>query len=208
MENGHIVSKYYIDLNIDATNALRHDLDLEDLKNTVTNNDPVKSWTLRKEKLLDIYNKDWLDHIESIAGKIVGSLIFWRAPNYFDDKLHIDMKPDPLEVAKWGLNFGVDNNDNSDMIWYEPNSKEFLDRGTTKFTSNGSPYRVWSLEEFEGYEAARKKIGQKLVLINTSIPHTIETFNKERWGFSLRTSDMAKLNWEDVTVKFQNFIDY
>lgn len=207
MENNYTISKYFVDLDIDATNALRSDLDLEDFKNTVKNNDPVKSWTLQKEKLLDIYNKDWLDYIESIAGKIVGSLIFWRAPRYFDDKLHIDIKPDTLEVANWGLNFSVADNDNSDMIWYEPNTKELLDGGNTKFTTSKSTYRVWSLQEFDGYEAARKKIGQKIVLINTSIPHTIETFNKERWGFSLRTSDMANLTWEDATVKFQSFIN-
>ena len=195
-------SKYFVDLNIDATNALRSDLDLEDFKNTVNTNDPVKSWTLMGESLYDVYDKEWLNYIDSVAGKIIGSLIFWRASNYFDDKLHIDLKPDPLEVAKWGLNFGIDGNDNSEMIWYEPYAEEFLSGGNTKFTTNGSPYSVWSVEEFEGYEATRKIIGQNLVLINTSIPHTIQTYNNERWGFSLRTADMAS-DWEDAILKFK-----
>jgi len=203
-----MLTNYFIDLDIDITHALRDDLDLEDFRKTGNNiNAPIDIWHLSKKNLIDVYNKDWLDYMKSISIEVEGSLIFYRAPNLFHKKLHIDVEIDPVKIVQYGVNFVYDENDNSEMIWYELNSQEPLE-DRINWTAAGVPYCSWDLDEFDGYEAARKVIGKKLVLVNTSVPHTVETFDKERWSFSLRMSDMAYLNWKDTVSKFQDFIHH
>lgn len=199
-------SNYYINLDIDVTDALRNDLDLEDFRKTGNNTwAPIDIWHLTKKNLIDVYNKEWLERMRSLSLEVEGSLIFYRAPNLFHKKLHIDVEVNPVRIVQYGVNFVYDENDDSQMIWYELNSPESLEE-RINWTAAGVPYCSWDLEEFDGNEVSRKTIGRRLVLVNTSVPHTVETFDKERWSFSLRMSDMANINWRDTLTKFRNFI--
>jgi len=198
---------FYLDLNIDVRDALSSSLSLSEFRKTGANADgPVDVWHLPKEKMQTIFNIEWLDFIQKeINVDLAYALIFYRTSNYFHRDLHVDSLPDPLRIINYGINFVEDKDDDSEMIWYELNPKD----GTLEdnfMLSGGLPTCTWSLDDFNGKELARKTIGRNLVLVKTSLPHTVQTFTKPRWSFSLRFTDLDLLSWEEAVAKFSKFV--
>lgn len=195
-------SNYYLNLSIDVGDALNPNFNLTDFKKTSSDPDkPVSVWAIQKENLSSVFNTNWLSNLDSLGLDLSYALIFYRKANYDDRTLHVDTLANPFKVVNHGVNFVYDEDDDSEMVWYLLDSKD----GTVEenFSTTGSlPACFWHLDSFYGKEVARKTIGRNLVLVNTSQPHTVQTFTKPRWSFSLRFTDCHELTWDEAIQKF------
>jgi len=118
---------------------------------------------------------------------------------------YIDVKTNPLRTINYAVNFIYDKDDDSEMIWYELGNNDPGIEDTIEYHENGIPNCEWNIETFNGKEVARKTIGRNLVLVNTSIPHTVQTFKKERLAFSLRFSDFTEKSWSEAIRKLSEY---
>lgn len=196
----------YLDLGVDVTNALSPNLDLSMFRKTGRDPEgPIDVWRIAEDELHTIFNIKWLNFLQkTLEVDITYVLIFYRTSNYFYPELHVDTLSDPLRVINYGVNFVYDKDDDSEMIWYDLDPKDGTLEDNFAF-SGGLPSCKWNIETFCGKEIARKTIGRNLVLVKTSIPHTVETFSKPRWSFSIRFKDLDKLSWQDAVNKFSKF---
>lgn len=199
-------SDCYLNLNIDVKDALASSFSLSEFEKTSSSpQSPVKVWGVKSENLQDIFNKKWMSKLNSQGLVLSYALIFYREPNYMDRTVHVDTLANPLRVVNHGVNFVYDEHDDSEMIWYCLDSKD----GTIEenFDNSGDlPACFWHLDNFYGKEISRKTIGRNLVLVNTSYPHTVQTFTKPRWSFSLRFTDSHELTWNEALDKFASFV--
>jgi hypothetical protein len=203
-------AKYFLDLDFDVTNALSASLDLDALR--LTGEDPSGAhdiWCFMRDDLDKIFDAEWINRLESLGLSISYALVFYRKDNYFHPHAHVDtlgdenfdIQKDSIPVINYGVNFVLDAEDDSEMIWYELDPRD----GTIAdnfLINNGRGCSTWDLNHFYGKEVARKTIGRNLVLVNTAVPHTVQTFNKTRWSFSLRFTDLDRLSWNEAVDKF------
>lgn len=197
----------WLDLDIDVKSAISKTFDFNKFRKTGNYpNDPVDVWFKDKNDIKKIFNQEWLTYMSSLNLEVQGALIFYRAPNHLCKHLHVDMTADPPKVVTYGVNFVVDPYDDSEMIWYDlgPNDNS-IDSQFKIDKKSQIPSCEWNLSNFNGPEIDRKTIGNNLCLVKTTIPHTVQTYNKQRWSFSLRFADLTDLTWPEAINKFSRF---
>jgi len=193
---------FFLDLNVDVSKALSPKLNLAEFRKSGSNpKGPIDVWHIPKEKLQNIFNVTWLDYFVKRDLEVTYALIFYRDKNYFHNDLHVDTIPDPLTIINYAVNFVYDLEDDSEMIWYKLDPRDGTLEENFSF-EGGLPTITWNLDQFYGQEVARKTIGRNLVLVNTSYPHTVQTYTKPRWSFSLRFTDLDTLSWQEAVKKF------
>ena len=204
------MNKPYYPLNIDVSNAVRPDFDKEAWKrNTIYPGTPVDVWFIPHDKLSTLLTQEWLDYVKDSGIPLGGSLLFYRSPYYQHPHPHIDTHKETGLPTILSLNFTVDFEDDSEMIWYDlPKAT-----GHTFITPNQTPYVEWPPGYFKDKTIThRRRIGrEQLTLVNTSIPHNIVVGAQERWAVSIRIpTEFQKANnitdWESAVNFFKPHI--
>lgn len=202
--------KPYYPLNIDVSNAIRTDFDREAWRrNTIYPGTPVDIWFITHDKLNTILTDEWLAYVKDIGIVLGGSLLFYRSPYYQHPDPHIDTHKETGLPTILSLNFTVDFEDDSEMVWYDLPSST----GETSITPNLTPYMVWPPQHFIDKPIQhRRRIGRKqLTLVNTMLPHNIVVGAKERWAVSIRIPTKFQhehgiTDWESAVEFFKPYI--
>lgn len=197
--------KNWYRLNIDVSNALKKDFNFDNLKKKHESN-PVSLFFFPTSD--ELFNQEWLEYMKSIDLEVYTTLIFYRVSNYKHDQAHIDI--DEIDNPErpyciYGINWVLDPDDDSEMIWYDPiNTPAAVDR-MPQFSN--LPNYHWPLEDVEAGENTRLTIGRQPTLVNIGVPHNVETFEKERWSISVRIKEKNQIkSWNDAVEYFQSFI--
>lgn len=197
----------YYELDIDISDALSTKLDLFQLHKSLDGH-PIAIWEYKHTELEQIYSREWLEYMCSIGLQIGNTLIFYRNPHYLNPVVHIDTYAN-ASVNHYAVNFVLDPNDDSDMIWYSyPPGMTHLPPLT--YTHTRMHYIGWDLGSYTGQELHRYTIGRRMTLVNTSMPHTIETRSRPRWSISTRfyrvLNKEANQNWQQAVNDFQPYL--
>jgi len=197
--------KPFYQLDIDISQALNPELDLIGLKKEA--NDAVHIWRIPHEKLPDVFDQDWLEYMRGMGLDVGSCLIFYRDAYYLHPSVHIDIHKPTGTPSHYAINWVLDPHDDSDMIWYTWPTE---DSGTFDNTPADTPYLGWDIDKFTGQEIYRHTIGNQVTLVNTSMPHNVETKTKSRWAFSVRfkreDNNGAGHSWEKGVDFFQKYM--
>lgn len=199
-------SRPWHELDIDISNAIRSDVDLDVLhKESPFYGRDLVVFFYDSTKIKEILSAEWLQYMEDIGIPVKSCIIFRREPNYLCEHAHIDQFFDKLP-AIYAINWIMDSKDDSEMIWYNVPAdlpgKDDMYGDTTNF-------RSWPMEQVVDYEFERKCIGFKPTLVNTGIAHNVITRGRTRWAISIRIKYHAGHvfdNWEQVVDFYQRFI--
>jgi hypothetical protein len=190
------------ELTLDVTNALRKDIVLNDLLiNSEFVNAPGGIWHFQADTIEKLLSADWIQHMHEIGIPVRNLMIFYRTPYFLHTEAHIDLlwSGGPAISA---INWTVDAQDDSDMIWYDtpPDPPvEDMTPAETKYTS-------WHLDQIAPYESARKTIGITPTLVRTDIPHNVETRSRHRWCLSVRYKIPEGTSWAGTVDYFTPWI--
>lgn len=202
--------KPYYALDIDVSTAIRPDFDRESwrLKSTYAGN-PVDIWYIGHHRLNTLFTDEWLAYIKNLGIMLGGSLLFYRAAHYVHPGPHIDTHKETGLPTIMSLNFTLDFEDDSDMIWYDLPTEP----GTPGISPPQTPYTAWSEAEFANRPIThRHRIGrEQLTLVDTSRPHNILVGTKERWAVSIRIPTRFQLahgivDWASAVEFFKPYI--
>jgi len=197
----------YYELDIDTKDAVSSQLDLAQLHRTLDGG-PIGVWLYGHAELEKVYTATWLRYMHSIGLDVGSAMIFYRDAHYVYPGVHIDIYKNSQLVSHYAINFVLDANDDSDMIWYS------YPKGITEFpalssTPADTPYVGWPLDGYAGQELYRYTIGRRMTLINTSMPHNVETRSRARWVISTRFPRVANNNadesWQRAVEFFQKY---
>ena len=197
--------KHYYRTSIDASNALRSDFDQQAFLNSTDKaHDPVSIWAFRGSDVFDVFNKEWIRHVEQNIGMEVSfALLFYRVPYNEFEEVHVDLDPDRGNIqSTYSLNFVNDDLDDSSMLWYDIP----IETGEFKYTPAMTPYVSWPTEEVRHLECDRYTIGKQLTLVNVGQPHNVITGSRTRWCYCLRFKDPNIFSWEQAVKHFSNLI--
>lgn len=197
----------YYELDIDVSDAISPKLDLCELHKSL-NGQPLGSWNYQHTELEQIFSREWLCYMRSIGLEIRNSLIVYRNAHYLHPDVHIDAGKN-TSVSHYSINFVLDPDDDSDMIWYSyPSGMSNLP--PLSYTPARVPYISWQLDGYPGQELYRYTIGRRMTLVNTSMPHNVETRSRPRWAISTRFYKVfnkdANLSWQQAVNDFQPYL--
>lgn len=189
-------------LNIDISNALRTDIDLKDMYNkSQYAGAPAGIWHYRDIELDKLLDTNWIKRMHQIGIPVKNAMVFYRDPFYVHPEAHIDVfwSGEPCIAA---INWTLDPDDDSEMIWYNTPKES----ANADITPAETKYLSWPLEQIESYEFAKKTIGSVPTLVRTGIPHNIVVKRKPRWAVSVRYDDRHLKNWENTVDFFKPWI--
>jgi hypothetical protein len=186
----------YYELNVDVTNAIRKDFDLNEL--LVGNVQQIRLWDYIGDKKTELFTDAWLGYMDSIGVPIAGALIFWRQANYQHPTAHIDVAPNNYSGLSAAINWCV-GEDKGQMVWYEIPEKT----GNTNQTPVDSNYQEWQTSQL--VELQRKVIGNKPSLVRVDLPHNIIMGDVPRFLITARTMEVFQ-SWDDVKTYFRTLI--
>ena len=194
------VSRPWHELKIDTTDALLPGLSLDKMhQESLHASNPINVFFI--ENTDTIFNKSWIQYLESLGLFISACVLFYRDPQYQQPDAHVDLLHTG-GICYYGCNFTTDPDDDAQMVWFDV----LPESGIYEETINaGTPYLHWPIEQIQHQEIARKRIGTQLTLINTSIPHNIIMGDRPRWGISVRFFNPAE-SWEQAVEIFKNYI--
>ena len=202
MENLH--NKNWYTLNIDISTALRDTFNpIEYYEQSEFKGKPVALWMHHDEELRKIFTDEWLLQMESLDLKIGDCIIFHRQPYYIHPEIHIDVYRTDSTPAVYALNWILEEEDDSEMVWYDIP----LDTGSLNTNLIPTPYKWWPMDG--NYpEIERRSIGNKMTLVNVGVPHNVIVNKKPRWCFSIRMYRYNKSisNWKEAVEYFKPFI--
>jgi hypothetical protein len=191
-------------LDIDISNAIRDDFNFDKLlENLEYFNSDVGMFVIPKENINTIFTDAWLDYMKQQQLNVGRCLIFYRKPFYTHPDAHIDgLKDSPAGV--YALNWIIDPEDDSEMIWYDfPTSP-----GVAADTPADTPYVSWPTGAFADQTPITRRIKNQLTLVRVGIPHNVIMGEKTRWCISVRfpmySNDIT--NWEDAVNFFKPWI--
>lgn len=198
------MNKPWHTLNIDVSNAVRTDVDFKKMFNeseyAQTN---IGMWFVQNEELEKFFTKDWLLYMAGLGLDPGTCLIFYRQPHYIHPEVHVDIHKVSGQPTVFALNWVLDPEDDSEMIWYDFPE----DHNKFQTTPAGTPYISWPNEVFTNKEPITKCLGNNMTLVNTGLPHNVRVKNKERIAFSIRFPKTDNLtDWESVVEFFKPFI--
>ena len=213
------MTKLWHKLDLDPTGALRDDLNLS----FVNGSAPQVDWTwgAYEDNLKDVFNKSWLDYMESKNCRPRKILVFYKPP-YYGDNVHVDGYPEKQiaegKFVQYTLNFianpgymsGNGNHrkyknwkDTGSMRWYNthPDDQSFtvLEKRVNfeyQYIRMPESPRLTEIDQVK-FES------NGIYLANVLTPHGIVTTDQPRLTISLRgclTGDF--MSWEDVVAHF------
>lgn len=198
------MEKPWHQLNIDISNALRKDLDLKKLyKESEFKDSPVGIWFIQNHELENFFTHEWLEYMNGIKLPVGSCMIFYRKPHYHYPEVHVDIIRATSKPAIYALNWILDPDDDSEMIWYDP----VLGEQEILMTPADTPYMSWPAADFENINSVRHTIKNIPTLVSTGIPHNVIVNEKERWAISIRfPRAQGPQNWEQAVEFFKPFI--
>ena len=196
--------KPWYTLNVGIGDAIKQDFDFKNLyNNSAFSKDQMGIWFYTYDKLRELFNTPWLKYMKSIDLEVGSCVVFYRKPNYYRDEVHTDLLSHSNLPAVYGLNWTLDPNDDSEMIWYE---NSVPPPPLMQVPENDLQYIGWPLSDFIDKEIAQHTIGNQLTLVNVGIPHNVRTKNLERWCISLRLKNKIMKDWSHTVETFSKFI--
>jgi hypothetical protein len=193
-------------LDIDVSDAVSPSLDLDRLKSSL-NGGPIGIWNWQHENLSEVFTKSWLAHMKQIGLNVGTCLVFYRDTHYLYPSVHVDVYNQTGNPIHYAINWILDPDDDSEMIWYTYPKDATKNRGAR--TPADINYMYWELDNFTGQEICRHTVKNRLTLVNTSMPHNVETKTRPRWAFSARfskdTNDGASESWQRAVEFFRPY---
>jgi hypothetical protein len=186
----------WYELNIDVTDAVRKDFDINEL--LIGNTEPIRLWDFIGEKKTELFTSEWLHYMDSIGVPIAGALIFWRQANYQHPTAHIDVAPNNYSGLSAAINWCV-GEDKAQMVWYEL-PDVIGDSNQTPVESN---YQEWNISEL--VELERKIIGNVPKLVRVDVPHNVVMGDVPRFLITARTMEVFQ-DWDGVKNHFRTLI--
>lgn len=198
------MSKPWHTLNIDISTAIRADFDFNQLyTESEFAGKPIGVWAYSKDQLTSIVNRCWLDYMQSIGLVPTGIMLFYRDPYFISPDAHVDIRKNN-DIAVYAINWVIDPNDDSEMVWYNTPVESGLDR----VTEAGTLYKYWPMEDIKDLELTRRTIKNIPTLVNIGVPHNIIVNSKPRWVVSIRfPSEQHVQCWDDATTAYRKFIN-
>lgn len=199
--------KPWYELDIDIKNAIRPDFDFKKMyEESEFSTSPIGIWFMHHEELGDIFTPEWLAYMDSLGLAPGTCMMFYRKPHYLYPAVHVDIHKATSQPAAFALNWVLDPDDDSEMIWYDwPEEETEYD-----ITPAGTPYLSWPNEKFEGKPYVSRTIGNKMTLVKTGQPHNVIVRDKERWVISIRfpinKDNNAISDWKSAVEYFKPFI--
>jgi hypothetical protein len=190
------------ELTIDVTDAVRKDFVIEDLLvNSEFTNAPGGIWHFQADTIEQVLSTDWIQRMHEIGIPVRNLMVFYRTPHFLHSSAHIDLlwSGGPALSA---INWVIDAQDDSEMIWYDfPPDPPIED-----ITPAKTKFQDWPLEQIAPYECARKIIGTTPTLVCTGIPHNVETYSRSRWCLSVRYRSPELTSWKNTVDFFRPWI--
>lgn len=198
--------KSWYTLNLDISNALRKDLDLDKMRTEFEfRESPVMTWFYREDRILQLLSQEWLDYMKDLHIDIVAAIVFYRNAYYVHQGAHIDLGNPDIPGPTSGINWVIDPADDSEMVWYNtPTAPPELRDGATR-DKQVTTYDSWDWHNL-GPQIDSRTIGTTPTLVRTDIPHNIIVRAVPRWVISVRTSQLLTESWEDTVAAFKPFI--
>ena len=194
-------TKPYYQLDISTQDAVRSDFDFCGLTASL-NNSAIGIWMFYHEDLSQIFCTEWLSYMHDKGLPVGTCLLFYRSPWYQHQEIHVDIANATGEPSHYAINWTLNDNDDSEMIWYSyPNDAE----SSKARTPADTPYLGWPTSEFTGKEICRHVLGTQATLVNTSMPHNVYNRGHERWCVSVRFQRRAFDNAGDSWIKAVDF---
>lgn len=199
--------KPWYTLNVDVKNAIKDGFDFKKFFNeSKFKGTSYGIWFIDSHELTNLFSESWLDYMKQIDLAPGSCMLFYRAPHFVYPKVHVDLSIKTSKPIVYGLNWVLDPDDDSEMIWYPNTNIE----PETKLTPADNLYNAWPSESFADQEYVSKRIGNNLTLVNPGIPHNIIVREKERWAISLRfpanKNNNAITDWASAVEYFKPFI--
>ena len=192
------------ELTIDVTDALRKVVVLDDLLvNSEFVNAPGGIWHFKSDTVEQMLSVDWMHHMHEIGIPVRNLMIFYRTSYFLHTEAHIDLLWSG-EPAIFAINWTLDAEDDSDMIWYNPPP----DPPIEDMTPAATRYTKWRLDQIAPYESARKTIGTTPTLVRTNMPHNVETRSRPRWCLSVRCRTPEGASWASTVDYFKPWIKH
>jgi hypothetical protein len=168
--------------------------------------DPIGLWQFNGDEMFEVINKDWLDYVaDSLLLPIDQALLFYRPPNLIFPEAHTDVGQVGRRPKSWGMNFIINQDDDSHMVWYDvPEETATL---SPKLVGKGEGYAFWPLEDVKDKESHRLTIGKQLTLVNIKKAHNVYVGEKARWSVSFRFQIPPEIyEWEPAVDYFSKFM--
>lgn len=189
-------------LNIDASDAIRKDIDLDQMyKQSQFADKPGGLWHYRDRDVDQLLEPAWIDRMHQIGIPVQSAMVFYRQPYYLHPEAHIDIRwnGEPCVAA---FNWTLDAEDDSEMVWYN-----FPDAASNSdITPAGTKYVSWPLDVIQPYQCAAKTIGKTPTLVRTGIPHNVIVHSRARWAISVRYDEKSLDTWEKTVDFFKPWI--
>jgi len=194
---------YLLDISLEG--ALNPKLDFTAMKNEVKG--PAHIWMIYHDRLNEIFDQQWMRYMSDLGLDIGTCMIFYRDPGYQHPSVHIDIHKATSKPSHYAINWVVDPEDDSSMVWYTwPDGYS----GFEDVTMADTPYIGWDFDTFAGTEICRHTIGSKMTLVNTSMPHNVIMGDRPRWAFSIRfqrdANDGAGHSWIQSVEFFKQYM--
>ena len=194
------MSKNYYQLNIDISNSVNQQFDLNALLDSseFLQKNHWCQWFFGGEELNKLFNINWLKYMTDIGLDIQHAYVFYRKSNLYDESPHIDTeKTNKLShTINW-----VITPDDSKMVWFKFNNDARVEVANSPLT--GKQYIKWNrsdLDEDDSYI-----IGKIPTLVRVDVPHAIDTGSQPRCCISVRTKEKS-VSWEQTVNHLQRFI--
>lgn len=202
-------TKPYYELDISTIGAVRSDFNFDDLTNSLSGG-PIGVWGFMHQELSTIFSESWLNYMENIGLPVGTCLLFYRTRDFIYPEAHVDIAKVNHAVTHYAINWTLDDRDDSEMVWYSyPTETQTLIQHIPAISPFMSPidipYTSWPLENFLDREICRHVLGTKPTLVNTSMPHNVETKTRDRWCVSVRFQRKAFDNAGESWIRTVEF---
>lgn len=189
-------------VNFDTGRAIQPGFKFEDIWHQdhfqlqIGQKDASAYWVLNRSNLDKFLDNFWIKRFESRFHEIEYCYVFYKAKNFVSGNLcHIDIEPNSDEKVLYALNWchGIDD---AYMIWYDYFTMypEIVEQLNSKYVQ---------VEKNNLLEIDRKVIGSNLTLINTAVPHIVQSGTTDRWSISLRLKKIESIKtWNNAMYYF------
>lgn len=197
--------KPWYTLDIDVTKAINPAFNRSEwLAQSEFANSPIGIWHIAQADLHKVFTQDWLQYMKELNLDPGSCLMFYRAPHYIHPSVHIDIHGGSRTPMIYALNWVIDANDDSEMVWYNTPK----DLGDEMITPADTPYISWPADKFSNAAQVKRKIGNQLTLVDVSKPHNVIVGSNPRWVMSIRFPFIKEniSSWESAVEYFKPFI--
>ncbi len=228
------MTKAHYKLDIDTRGALRFDVNLYELMGRKTER---SHWLWWPNEMNTVFNQHWLDYLTTRYLTPTGVLLFYKSAHHnttvFSAGIHIDSIPlqeykqcnlQEKAFVHYAINIVAnpgyltgdgyspeykDWKDNAVMRWYNHTNTE-ADKLLTFETPDNNSYRHRETHPDRTNDLVDVQEDCNYpTLVNTSIPHEVETFDQPRLCFSLRCFTQLQnrriASWQDVLNFFNEY---